>query len=141
MQDDDRTAATPASPSGPAAGSAHATAEQAVADWRRIDGALSPVIGHGGVAALYRRCLFLARAERPWLPGVDSGALAPIEFADLEAALALRPAGEADAANKDLLRTFHDLLASLVGSALTERLLRPQPNPPSNGDAVQDTSS
>jgi hypothetical protein len=139
MHDDDRPAVAPAAPPGPA--DANAIAELAVAEWRKIDAVLSPVIGHGGVAALYRRSLFLARAERPWLPGEHAGALDPIEFSELRSALARQAAGEADAANKALQRTFHDLLASLVGSALTERLLRPQPNPTSNGDAVQDTSS
>lgn len=139
MQDDDRPAVASAALPQPA--DAHAIAELAVAGWRRIDAVLAPVIGHGGVAALYRRSLFLARVERPWLPGVHAGALDPVEFSELRAALALQAASEADAANKALQRTFHDLLASLVGSALTERLLRPQPNPTSNGDAVQDTSS
>ncbi len=141
MQDDDRSAAAPAGPPGPASADARAVAELALAHWRQVDAALSPVIGHGGVAALYRRSLFLVRAERPWLPGVREGALDPVEFTALQAALALRPVGEADAANQALQRTFHDLLASLVGSALAERLLRPHPHPTSSGDAVQDTSS
>ena len=137
MQEDDRPAAEP----GPASADARAVAARALAHWQRVDAALSPVIGHGGVAALYRRSLFLVRAERPWLPGVHAGALDPVEFSELQAALALQTADAAEAANQALQRTFHDLLASLVGSALTERLLPPPPAPTSNGDAVQDPSS
>ena len=141
MQEEDSPAAAPATPPVGAIADAHAIAALAVAEWRRVDAVLSPVIGHGGVAALYRRSLFLVRAERPWLPGVHAGALDPVEFSELQAALALQSADEAGAANEALQRTFHDLLASLVGSALTERLLQPRPDPTSNGDAVQDTSS
>jgi hypothetical protein len=141
MQDDDQGAAAPALPAGAAPLHAQATAEHALAWWRRVDAALSPVVGHGGVAALYRRSLFLVRAERPWLPGVREGALDPVEFTSLQAAIALQADDEAAAASQALQRTFHDLLVSLVGSSLTERLLRPPPKPPSNGDAVQDLSS
>ena len=35
-----------------------------------IDAALSPIISERGVAALYRRSLFLIRHDRPWLDAV-----------------------------------------------------------------------
>jgi len=120
---------------------ASAVAGRALAEWRRVDAVLSPVIGHGGVAALYRRSLFLLRPQHPWLPGNRAGALDAVEFTELQAALALRPAADARAANSALQRTFHDLLDSLIGTSLTERLLQPASDPASNGDVPQDSSS
>ena len=106
-----------------------------------MDAVLSAIVGHGGVAALFRRSLFLVRAQWPGLPGEHAGALDPVDYAELQAALALQPAADAAAADQALKRTFHDLLASLIGSPLTERLLRPPSGSTSDGDAVQDTSS
>jgi len=112
--------------------------ERALATWQRFDAAMAPIIGSGGVSALYRRSLFLSHAEYPWLPGVHEGALDPVEFAELQEAIALRPAAEAQAATDALIKTFRELLADLIGPALTERLLRPAPAPTSHGHPVQD---
>lgn len=112
--------------------------QRTLATWQRFDAALAPIIGSGGVAALYRRSLFLSRVENQWLPGVHEGALDPVEFAELQAAIALRPAPEAQAATDALIKTFRELLAELIGSSLTERLLRPAPAPTSHGRPVQD---
>jgi hypothetical protein len=120
-------------------GESQQIAERAAATWHRIDSALAPIIGHGGVAALYRRSLFLTRALSPWLPGVHQGALDPVEFAELQAAVALQSDTDALAATEALTRTFQDLLTELIGSSLTERLLRDPSAPTSHGAAVQDT--
>ena len=42
-------------------------ADAIVSTWREIALALGPIIGRGGVAALYRRSLYLAVREHPWL--------------------------------------------------------------------------
>jgi hypothetical protein len=115
-------------------------AERTFATWRRFDVALAPIIGRGGVAALYRRSLFLTRSAYPWLPGVHEGALAPVEFMDLQAAVSLRTAAEAQAATDALGETFRGLLTELIGASLTERLLRHALVPPTHGDPVQDDS-
>jgi len=114
-------------------------AERAATVWHDIDAALSPIIGHGGVAALYRRSLFLARASNPWLPGVQQGALDPVEFAELHAAVALQSVSDARGATEALTRTFRELLTELIGSSLTERLLKDISDPTSHSAAVQDT--
>ena len=119
--------------------SARAIAERNSATWRHFDTMLSPIIGHGGVAALYRRSLFLVRADHPWLPGAHDGALDPVEFAELESAIAEQTAHDAKVATETLVNNFRDLLSDLVGPALTERLLRPVPSLTSHGDTVQDT--
>ena len=114
-------------------------ADHAMVTWRQIDTALSPIIGNGGVGALYKRSLFLARTRHAWLTTVQTSAPAD-DFAGLRAALALQSSSEAAAANAALLQTFHDLLTSLIGASLTERLLRPVWAPLTGGDAAQDTT-
>ena len=92
------------------------------------------------MGALYRRSLYLIRSAFPWLITVYEGALRPGEFAPLQAALTRQTGAEAVLATDALLRTFHDLLTSLIGGSLTERLLRSVWDNHSSGDAVQDIS-
>jgi hypothetical protein len=116
-------------------------AEHVVALWCGITQALSPIIGPAGIAALYQRSVFLTRREHPSLQSAAALAPAPDEFAPLRMALAALPAHEAANTATALVRTFHDLLAYLIGDSLTERLLRSVWTPPSSGQAVQDTAS
>lgn len=102
-----------------------AAAGAAVAAWQAVAAALSPIIGQGGVTALYRRSLQLASAERPWLavrPGEVAGG---DDFAALRAALSQRSGGEAEAGHAALMANFNGLLTSLIGASLAERLLAP----------------
>jgi hypothetical protein len=115
-------------------------ADTAVASWRDIDAALAPIIGQRGVAALFKRSLYLTRAEHPWLSAVYEGALPPGEYAPLHAALSKQAGAQAAVAQGALLQTFHDLLGNLIGAPLTERLLRPVWDRLSSGDAAQGTS-
>jgi hypothetical protein len=62
------------------------------------------------------------------------------DFAGLRAALATQSSAEAADANAAVLQTFHDLLTSLIGASLTERLLRPVWGSLTGGDAPQDTT-
>jgi hypothetical protein len=115
-------------------------ADSAALIWREVDTALSPIIGQRGVAALYKRSLYLTRTAHPCLALVHEGELLPCEFNTLRATLAAQTSASAAAANGALLQTFHDLLSNLIGQSLTERLLRSVWDNPSSGDAVQDTS-
>jgi hypothetical protein len=108
--------------------------------WREIHAILSPVIGPGGVAALYQRSLHVTRSAHPCLGTVREDALLLAEFAALEGVLSQQTSAEAAAANGALLKAFCDLLATLIGVSLTERLLRSVRNFPSSGLAVQDTA-
>lgn len=92
--------------------------------WEAIELALSPIIGRQGVAALYRRCLYIARQEFQWLAGVTTDDLASADFSTLQNVLGQQDSSAAIAAGSLLLDTLHELLAGLVGSSLTERLLR-----------------
>jgi len=93
--------------------------------WAEIEEALSPIIGRRGVVALYRRSLHLSRAVYSWMPGPPEGIDVAIDTRLLMSALVLQNRAEALRAGSALFQTFHDLLASLVGPSLTERLLRP----------------
>jgi len=114
-------------------------ADTAVAIWAAVDGALAPVIGPRGSAALYKRSLHLARADFPWLAAAYEGAVDPGDFGALRAALAKQDAPAAAAAHDATLQIFHDLLADLIGRSLTQRLLQSVWESPSSGNAVQDS--
>ncbi|HEX7130722.1 MAG TPA: hypothetical protein VF217_11760 [Rhodanobacteraceae bacterium] len=113
--------------------------DRAVAAWRRIDDALWPIVGHAGMAALFKRSLYLARVDHPALTPMVDAEIAPGDFALLREILAQQPGAAAAAAiQAGLLKTFLGLLTDLIGPALTERLLRSARAPPSGGEAVQD---
>ena len=116
-------------------------ADAAVAIWRGVDTALSPIIGQRGVAALYKRSLYLSRADSPCLAAVAEGALLPNDFDGLRAALALQTSADAVGANGLLLQNFTELLSSLIGASLTARLLRSVLDHPTSGHALQETTS
>jgi hypothetical protein len=99
-------------------------AEVAASIWREIYAVLSPVIGPGGVAALYQRALYVTRADYPCLAAVQEDALHPGEFAALQLVLSQQSSAHIAATNGALLQAFCDLLGNLIGVSLTERLLR-----------------
>lgn len=140
--DDRETRIWPAPLAGRVAGNAEAgqIADAVVVIWFEIDRSLHPVIGHRGVAALYNRSLKLTAAAYPWLAIGHRGALAAIDSSALRAALAQRTAAEAGAGGCALFDSFHALLASLVGPALTARLLRTAWVYPSGDPPAQDTA-
>ena len=108
--------------------------------WEEIDDALTPILGQRGMAALYDRSLHLAAAGHPWLAAPDERDPPAVGPAALKSALARRSSAVAMAGASAFLQTFHELLASLVGASLTERLLRPVWSIPSSGPPAQDTS-
>jgi hypothetical protein len=109
--------------------------------WCDIDKALAPIIGHVGVAALYRRSLYLARTEHACLAVVYEAIPASDGYTTLKTALSQQTLADATATISALLQTFHDLLTHLIGESLTERLLRSVWDNPSSGHAVQDPLS
>lgn len=109
--------------------------------WHEIHDTLHPIIGHRGVAALYNRSLQRTTAAHPWLAAAQQRELDVFEPAALRDALAQRAPAEAAAGAMALFDAFRDLLASLVGAALTDRLLHSVWTPPSGDMPAQDTSS
>lgn len=111
--------------------------------WQQMDDALTPILGTRGVAALFRRTLFLSKERFPWL--AETYAASEISsnrgVVDvLRGALAAQPAAVAAAGGSALLQTFHDLLVGMIGTELTDRLLRPVWAPFSAATPAQDTS-
>ncbi len=135
-----RIAAALAQRSGGPANAAQ-VADATVAVWRDVDAALNSVIGLRGVAALYRRSLFLQRLDFPWLASALNGPGTAMDLPALKAALAQQDSAFAAAAGGATLQTFYELLTSLVGASLTERLLRPVWATLLGGLPAQDTST
>jgi hypothetical protein len=118
---------------GPGAGAVQ-VAEAMSIILQQIDAALAPVIGARGVAALYKRSAHLACAAHRWL------SVARDDPTMLLQVLAKRSDAEAVAGANAFLRSFDELLVSLIGSALTERLLHAVWVTPSSGIITQVTS-
>ncbi len=100
-------------------------ADAVVATWREIDAALVPIIGSRGLAALYKRSIHCSAQAHPWLRIEHDAALAVVDFTELIPLLRQQDSITAMAGAAMLFSTFHQLLSSVVGSALTERLMRP----------------
>jgi hypothetical protein len=116
-------------------------AEAVVSAFERIDQALSPIIGKRGVAALYKRTTHLTSRTHSWLPVPIEGVPTTMDLAALQACLAGQGAADAVAAGSLLLKTFHELLTSLIGPLLTARLLRPVWATFLSGPSAKDTLS
>jgi hypothetical protein len=117
-----------------------AVAEEMVALWQEIDAALRPIIGQGGVVALFRHSVHLTAAVYPWLASDGQGPVAGLDLVALKSSFASQSVAQALAGGDRLLLTFHQLLVSLIGVSLAERLL-PAWGHPSNQKPLQDPSS
>lgn len=115
-------------------------ADAVVATWQDIDTALAPILGSRGVAALYKRSLHLCGATHPWLAALHEGVRTSVDLAPLRSLCARQGGADAVNAANDLFRTFYQLLSSLIGPSLTERLLRSVWSDSSGGPPAQDTS-
>ncbi|HWI77762.1 MAG TPA: hypothetical protein VNS31_01090 [Ramlibacter sp.] len=106
--------------------------------WREIETALTPVIGRRGVGALFERSLYLARTRYPWLAAVPENIEARKDLAALTAVLQQQESAVAAAGGGAHLEALHELLGSLIGQSLAERLLRSTWSNPLTGSAAQD---
>jgi hypothetical protein len=105
----------------PGAGS---TAACVAALCEEIFTALTPIVGPRGVAALYKRSLFLTSHEHPVLLGLHADVQQDTDLSALTATLMSLSETEAAHVGAALLSSFYELLASLIGPSLTERILR-----------------
>lgn len=109
--------------------------------WSDIASALQPVVGRRGVAALFRRTLHLATARYPWLvPPKAERADALDSLAELATLFAAQPPTVAMEAGSELFTIFRELLTTLIGARLSERLLQAAWSPPSSAPSAQDPS-
>jgi len=99
-------------------------ADAIVAMWQEIEAALTPIIGQRGVVALYRRSLHLTGSTHPWMAGTHEGVQTDMDLAALKSMFRQQNSANAARGGSALFQTFYELLASLIGPSLTERLLR-----------------
>jgi hypothetical protein len=103
---------------------AHAIAAATVAIWPQISAQLAPVIGARGVDVLLDRSLHLTSVSFPWLTsGAEHGRT--LVLGDIKTCLGRQEAAAAAAASCELVSAFCELLATLIGDSLTDRLLGP----------------
>ena len=116
-------------------------ADAVVSAWQEIDSALTPIVGARGFAALYKRSVYMTAQAHPWMLGVHDNALASVNLADLNSVFKQQSSAEAVAGAALLFNTFHDLLVSMVGPSLTERLLRSVWADASSGPGAKDITT
>lgn len=139
-QEDDRIALAVAQRAGEDADAAR-IADVIVVLWQQIEVVLAPIVGQRGVAALYKRSLYLATAAHPWLELQEDPQATP-DLVALKSAISEQRSADATAGGVAMLRAFHTLLTSLIGSSLSGQLLDAvwtHPSP-SSGSSAQDPS-
>ena len=100
-------------------------AEATLNIWQQMATRLIPVIGERGVEVLFSRSLHLTTRTFPRLEiAADHGDKAAL-IANVKAQLASSGSNDAIEASCALLGTFTELLSTLIGASLTERLLGP----------------
>lgn len=90
---------------------------------RALHAELAALIGSQAASALYARSIHLARLSFPWLSQTATVPLSA-RLTSLQSDLSARNTSEARQGGKGLLLTFTDLLVTLIGEPLTNRLLR-----------------
>jgi hypothetical protein len=98
-------------------------ADATIAVWYDIISALKSIIGGQGVAALYDRSVVLTARTHPWLESSRTGNDHSVDLDGLRAVIAQQNTDDAAAGSSELLQTFYEVLASLIGPALCEQLL------------------
>ncbi|WP_253254265.1 hypothetical protein [Xanthomonas arboricola] len=102
-------------------------ASTVVAMLQQIEKVLTPILGQRGVAALFWRALFLTKDDFPWLDEAFVAAEASDDRNAVETAgvvLSRQSTEVAAAGGAAFVHTFHEVLVSMIGPTLTERLLR-----------------
>lgn len=114
------------------------TAHAITSTLQDMDTALTPIIGHQGVAALYRRSLHVCISGHPRLTGIYDNVQSSLDLAALQAVLVEQSEADALFFGEALLSTFYELLTTLIGPPLTARLLRDVWGPSSSNTPSQE---
>jgi hypothetical protein len=110
------------SDNGPAPPQAGATVDR-MRSWRLISEQLTALIGESGFCALFGRALRTMAVRYEWLSVEVTRKSIDGLLGALEGDLATIDSGVATIANAELLNTFTRQLSTLIGEALTARLL------------------
>jgi hypothetical protein len=105
----------------PGASGISAAAQRAYDELRR---AAIPLIGQGGVEALFGRAVHLAKQDHPSLVHTGESDVKESPLASVILSLERQDAAVSMAAAAAVFATFTGLLVTLIGEALTTRLLR-----------------
>jgi hypothetical protein len=92
--------------------------------WETLTPELVSIIGEGGFKPLYSRSVRLACQQYPWMAHDAQTLRAHERFAQLQACLQAQELPLAHKASMALFTIFLDMLASLIGEALTTHLLQ-----------------
>jgi hypothetical protein len=109
---------------------ASAIAEATISTWHHVVAQIIPVIGTGGVDVLFNRSLHLTCTAFPWLTIRGDHRDSAVLLASIKERIAGREPDVAAEASYTLLVTFIELLMTLIGKSLTERLLSSVWEPP-----------
>lgn len=101
-----------------------AVAERSLWLWNRIALNLTPLIGEVGFQALYARAVYLALPDCPGFTLARHESSTSDLFQELKAGLVALEYGLAEQCSNILLTKFTDLVASMIGDALMEQILR-----------------
>ena len=109
-----------------------------ILSWKEIDRVMRPIIGKGGIEALFHRSIEITAEAHPWLAAASTDAQSAMDIDVLHRVLSKEDASHFAGASDSLLLHFHYLLTNLIGLSLTDRLLRPVLDPLLNGTAPKD---
>lgn len=102
---------------------AHAVALAFANTWQQIAGAVEKVVGPRGVSVLLDRALHLTAKHHNWLQLSSEPGRDPNPLPKVIAALEAQSTSESTQASGLLLENFTELLDTLIGHSLTDRLL------------------
>ena len=100
------------------------SADAVLALWEPMAAQIISIVGEGGFNSLYARSVFLTQSSFPWLAASALSPQADHWFAQLKTRIEGQTPAEGYEANRLLLITFTDILASLIGEQLTTSILR-----------------
>lgn len=106
--------------------------------WKVIDQAMRPIIGKGGICALFHRSIEITAEAYPWLAAASIDAQSEVDLDLLQRVLAKQERDHFAGAGDALLLHFYSLLTNLIGLSLTDRLLRPVLDPLLNGTVAKE---
>ena len=93
--------------------------------WQEVVGRLEPIIGDRGTEVVFSRSLYLTNKEFPWIVLADNTSNSATQIQLFLESFEGRDSNLLSKASYKLLATFSQLLASLIGEPLTQRLLTP----------------
>ena len=88
---------------------------------------LTPFVDQGGVVALYEQSLKITGRVYPWLAAPEEASRSGMDLEGLKLLVARQDDAVAAAGAAFLLKSFHEQLACLVGSAVAKHLIGASP--------------